>query len=192
MDLVLLSSFNVFCLIIANFIFGIITALLIPLIDGINRFAIAIVRNRFTDFRDYIKIENKTRGAVIFIDLSLCLFASVAMLAISFICNSGNFRLVSIPAFLLGLVFAGKVLCGFFREIVDLILFGLKWSIDIIAFPIICFVTFFVRLGYNKISEFRNKRRIGMLAKYTDYCFAHIEEEARYGLLNDFYKELEK
>ena len=92
MDLVLLSSFNVFCLIIANFIFGIITALLIPLIDGINRFAIAIVRNRFIDFRDYTKIENKNRGVVIFIDLSLCLFASVAMLAISFICNSGNFR----------------------------------------------------------------------------------------------------
>ena len=191
MNVVLHSARNVFYLLVANCIWGIITASVCSLFDDIERFVFAIVRKRFVSFSDYIGFDVKKRISVIFIDLMTCLLAASFMLFTAFVYNSGNFRIISIPIFITGFAIGKRVLRRIIQNIVNRILFCLKWILDISSFPIIWLTNSVVKLLSDSIKKRKNKNRTKILTKYTEYCFAHIKDEAKYGLLDDYYKELE-
>ena len=191
MNVVLHSALSVFYLLVANFAFGVITAAVGLLLNSIQRFVAVTVRNRFITFREYCGLIFQSYISVIIADLFTCLLAACFMLVTAFIYNSGNFRLVSIPIFIIGFAFGKIALGGIVAGIIDRILFCIKWILDIVAFPVIWFATLCGRLLSKIIKNLRNKYRTKILTKYTKYCFANIKDEAKYGLLDDYYKELE-
>lgn len=191
MNVVLHSARGIFYLLAANCIFGIITASFCSLIDDIGRFAVVIVRKRFISFNEYIGLDIKNRVSVIFIDLIICLLAASFMLLTSFVHNSGNFRLVSIPAFILGIALGKSILCRVIKWIFNRMLYCFKWIFDIAAFPILWFITIVIKLLLNTIKRIKISHRTKILTKYTERCFSRIKYEAKYGLLDDYYKELE-
>jgi hypothetical protein len=191
MDVVLYSARGMFSLLLANFLLGIITAILRSLIDDFELFVISLWHKRFMSFREYMCVNEKKRISEIFIDVTIYLLAASLMLVIAFICNSGNFRLVSIPVFILGFAFEQIVLDKVVDIIVNRILFCFKWTVDILVFPIIWLATIVVRLLYNTIDKIRSNYRAKILTRYTECSFAHIKDEAKYGLLDKYYEEIE-
>ncbi len=191
MNVVLHSARSIFYLLAANCVWGIITASFCSLIEDTQRLAVALTRKRFITFREYSSIEINNRVSVIFIDLISCLLSASLMLLTAFIYNSGNFRIVSIPAFIFGFAIGKRVLCRIIKWMINRILFCIKWIFDIAAFPVVWFVTLVVKLLSHIIKRIKNRRRTKILNKYTEYCFSRIKDEAKYGLLDDYYKELE-
>ena len=191
MNVVLHSASAVIVLLVSNCFWGAMIAILGSLIDDIVRFAALLIQKRFISFYEYTSFCIKSNISAVFIDMISCILAACFMLFTSFIYNSGNFRLFSIPAVLLGFFLGKNVLCRVFKCINNWILFCLKWIFDIVSFPLIWMAIFISRYISRTIVKNKKTRRDKFLIKYTKQCFSRIADEAQYGLIDDYYKDLE-
>lgn len=191
MNVVLHSARNIFYLIAANCILGILTASFCVLIEDIERFAVSLTQKKFVSLDAYISVDINSRFSLAFTDLIACLLAASFLLLTTFIYNSGSFRLISIPAFIFGFVFGRKSLSQIIKYLINRIFFSLKWIFDIVVFPITWLTNNVIRLLLFVVKRIKNKHRTRILTKYTAHCFSHIKDEAQYGLIDDYYKELE-
>ena len=191
MNIVFHSAQNFAFLLIANCACGVITAVLAILMDVLALLLVNPTSKRFLAFGDYIS-ANQNRNKLPFVsDFVLCVIAAAFILFTCFVYNSGNFRIIAIPAFFVGMSIGRTVLNKTITSVLNYILFCLKWLFDIASFPVFKSVSFLARGIRTVFIIICQKRRTKIISKYTTYCFLHLKDEAKYGLIDDFYKELE-
>ena len=69
------------------------------------------------------------------------------------------------------------------------LLFCIKWLADIALFPFTWIFIILKRIAKKAFCKLYNICYSIIAAKYTSYRFSRIKKEARYGLLDDYYKE---
>lgn len=190
MNIVFHSAESFAYLLIANCICGVITASIVILISALELFFVNLSGKRFLSFGDYVAVRTKKNKLRVLPDSVLCVTAAAFMLFTSYIYNSGNFRILGVPSFLVGIAVGKTVLNKTILTVLNYILFCLKWLIDIAAFPIMKSAAFAKRKINALLIYIYRKRKAKIITKYTAYCSSNIKEEAKYGLIDDYYKEL--
>ena len=185
------SSVSFALLLIANCACGVLTALLLMLIDALYLLIVNLARSRFVAFGDYITSNINRIKSLLVVDLFICVISASFILFNCFIYNSGSFRIIAVPSFLVGLIIGKKLLNKTMQKLLNYVLFGLKWLLDIALFPISMLVSFIACRVHTVYINISKKRRAKIVSKYTAYCLSQLVEEAKYGLIDDYYKELE-
>ncbi len=99
---------------------------------------------------------------------------------------------MSVAAMLAGFAIGHRILKGIINELILLILFVIKWIINIVSFPFIWVGRRIVKIVIKLLGKIKSRRNNKLIQKYTAFCFENIEKDAEYGLIDDYYKELIK
>ncbi len=195
MNVALHSAFGPVYLFVASFLFGITLYLVSAFLNSGSLVLSAIACNRFPTFKtffDRIRSRKMSSGAMIASDYILCLLFASSILCVTFIFNSGNFRILTLVVMLIGFVTGRRILTRMINKIIILILFLIKWIINIALFPFIWVGKRIVKIVIKLLGRIKSRRNNKLIQKYTAFCFEKIEKDAEYGLIDDYYKELLK
>lgn len=189
------TATDLFLLLFAAFLCG----LLISCVYVVLRYApsIAWVRKcaRFPKYKQFMAdmfSQGDSKASIVFTDVILCLLFAIGLLVVSFICNSGNFRISSVVLMscgcLLGIAVTGKLI----RSLLLIISFIIKWILDILLFPIVWLTRKLMGLFSFIHKKALKKRNDRLIAKYTSQRFSQINKTTEFGLIEKYYKELLK
>lgn len=195
MNVALHSAFGLVYLLFASLVCGIVLSLIRAFLNSGSSIIAAIVCKRFPTYKAfsvYAKSRKSSFKAIILADFLTCILFASLVLCVSFIFNSGNFRILSVAVMLAGLAIGHMILKGIINELVLLILFVIKWIINIASFPFILVGQRIVKIIIKLLGRIKSRRNNKLIQKYTAFCFEKIEKNAEYGLIDDYYKELIK
>lgn len=189
------TAADLFLLIIAAFICGLVISCVYEIIRSLPSFVYAYKHARFPKYKPFVHdmlTRDVGKATLVFADVVLCLLFAVGVLIVSFIFNSGNFRMSAPLAMILGYIAGACVFGKAIRYALLNILFILKWIFDIAMFPIIWLCEKFIGCFssiYKKLLSIRNKR---LIERYTAQRISQIDKTAEFGLIEEYYKELLK
>ena len=196
MNVVLHSVYGLFLLLWAAVSCGFFLSFLYLLLGIITYIPGVVKCKRFPKYRDFCNcIYAKKNAKILFfiVDILISIISILSFLSITFLYNSGIFRLIPLIvmflAFGLGVFINHRVLKNLPQS---LLLFLLKWCIGLVLYPFILISKTIIKIIYS-ISEKRRKIKFQKsMQKYTSYRFNNIEKDAAYGLLDEYYKEFIK
>ena len=142
--------------------------------------------NSINEFRSTLSNISFIRSNVL--DFLRVLIIAAALLAVSFIANSGRFRIISIPILLLGFR-SGTLL--FYRLIIKAVLlcfYLIKRVLAIIVFPLKISIRFLFRILKRIIIKIQDSRRAKRIAEYTKNSYNDFEKLKQTGLLEHWYE----
>lgn len=168
-------------------IFGIASAVLYSVICAIFYVPAAIKCTSFAMLRSAHFDMRKGRSLFI-MDLICFVLIAFSLLVVSFLANSGQFRIISIPILMLGFKF-GTVL--FNRIVIISILVGIyfiKRVVVIFVTPITFIDGIILRMLKNVIVKVQDSNRAKRIAKYTKICYNDLEKLKQNGLLDHWFE----
>lgn len=189
------TAADLFLLLIAALICGLLISCVYVVLRVIPAASAAFRCTRFPKYKQFmadVLAQGVGKASLILADIILCLLFALCLLVVSFVCNSGNFRLLSVIAmslgYLLGASVFGKLIKGVFYNI----LFVFKWLFGVVLFPIAWIGQRMALLLSRIHKRILNKRSKRLMAKYTKRRIAQINRTTEFGLIEKYYKELLK
>ena len=192
MNIALHSAYGLFELLIAAFVGGTVSAFVFLLIRQMYLIPHVVTASRFLRYgRFMIGMRNaKPRKLLISVsDFSASLILAVLLLCLTFVYNSGRFRLISLVLLIIGFAFGVTIFSRPMLGLTVFLLFCVKWLADIALFPFTWIFIILKRIVKKTFCKFYNICYSFIAAKYTSYRISRIKKEARFGLLDDYYKE---
>lgn len=195
MNVVLHSVGNSLRLFLSDFGFGILAAFFFDFFRYLIAFIIGLPDRGVKRFGDYALRTDTVRssGAVrATADILLCIVAASSLLFSAFIHNSGNFRILSVVVFVIGLMAGRLAVSKILAPILMRIFFAFKRATDLLFAPVILIASILFKTLSRLIGKifkiFKNK----YLRNYTSNRFNGINKDAEFGLLDEYYKEVIK
>ena len=195
MNVVLHSVGNSLRLFLSDFGFGILAAFFYDFFRYFIAFIIVLPNKGVKLFGDFaLRIDSVGLSGVVraAADILLCIAAASSLLFSAFVHNSGNFRLLSVIIFVIGVMAGRLVVRKILAPILIRIFFVIKRVTDILFVPVILISSLLFKAVSRLIGRifkvFRNK----YLQKYTSNRFEGINKDAEFGLLDEYYKEVIK
>lgn len=189
------TASDLFLLLIAAFICGLLISCVYEILRSLPCLTYASKYSRFPKYKKFLNdmlSQDCGKLPLLFADVVLCLLFAAGALIVSFVFNSGNFRLSAPVSMLFGYIAGVYIFSKLIRITFLNILFVLKWIFGIVLYP-------FVRIGrriarlcsliHKKINGACNKR---MIEKYTLQRISQIDKTTEFGLIEKYYKELLK
>ena len=189
------TAADLFLLLFASLICGLIISCVFAVLKASPSALTACKYSRFPKYKYFMaELKDCVNGKIslAFTDAICSLLFAIGLLTVSFVFNSGNFRLSSVAVLLLGFFLCISVFGKLFKNILSNILFVLKWMFGIILFPfdwILKRITLLCSRIYKKISNRQNKR---LSEKYTAQRLSTIDKTTEFGLIEKYYKEFLK
>lgn len=192
MNIALHSAYGLLELLAASWVGGIVSAFiyvltkhtyLIPRMVKTARFP------KFGEFVSWLKCAEPRKFLAAVSDYLACVTLVVMLLSSTFIYNSGRFRIISLLFLLIGFALGTKLLSRPILELTILALFVLKWMTDVFIFPIAWVLKLLKGIAAKLLGRIYERCCIMIVKRYTSYRFSGIKKEARYGLLDEYYKE---
>jgi hypothetical protein len=149
------------------------------------------IRN-LEEFIAYAKRIGSANPLKLLGDILFCLFAACGLLFFAFLHNSGNFRVISLPVFALGLAMGRVVYATMLERIFFCVSYCIMRMTVIMLAPLRVLISFIIKVIVLLIGRIIEKSRTIFLKKYTARRFARINEDHKFGLLDDYYKEVSK
>ncbi len=192
MNIVLYTAYGIFSLQVAAFLTGALSALIMLFLQKIPAFKIIVARDRFPRFHEF---SNKIKKIgcqgyfQIFTDCLLCVSIAILLITLTFIYNSGSFRIMTVISMLSGFLVAKRI---FYRSVffcLEIVLYLLKWIYDIFSFPIFRLCAWIKKLVLSVFGEIRKKYVESIISGYSEKQFKNVGEIAKFGFLDEYYKE---
>lgn len=195
MNIALHSAYGLFELLFASFVGGTISAFVFLFIRQTYLIPYVVTAPRFSRYGGLVSRIRNARPRKLLISLSdfiASLVLASLLLCLIFIYNSGRFRLISVVFLIIGFAFGVTIMSRPMLRLTALLLFCIKWLVDIVLFPFTWILIILKRIVKKTFYKLYNICYSIIAAKYTSYKFSRIKKEARYGLLDDYYKEKKK
>lgn len=192
MNIALHSAYGLMELLIAAFVGGTVSAFIFLLIRQIYLIPLVVSAPHFTGYGKFMACINKAKPRKLLISVSdyiACVTLTVLLLCLTFVYNSGRFRLISVVLLIIGFSLGVTILFRPMLRLTALSMFCLKWLADIVLFPIMWIFRIIKRTATKLIGKLYAICNAIIERKYTSYKFSRIKKEARYGLLDDYCKE---
>lgn len=193
MNVILHSLHWLFILLIISFFGGFILSIVCSVLSSFSLFMWTIKCKGFVAykyFKEYMSSCCTKRKNTIVLDFTNCILFAIMLLGITFVYNSGIFRLISVPITLLGVITGNILLSRMISRIMLFLVFVAKWTVEILLFPFLWIVKRICRIITRSYGKLRNTYNSKLMQKFTDQCFERISKDAEYGLLNGLFKEM--
>lgn len=192
MNIALHSAYDLFELLFASFVGGIVSSFVFLIIRQTNFMSCVVTAPRFTRYgRFMVCIRSvKPRKLLILVsDFIASLVLASLLLCLTFIYNSGRLRLISVVLLIIGFALGVTILSRPLLRLTAFLLFCFKWLADIVLLPFMWILFILKRIVKKTFGKLYSICYSIIAAKCTSYRFSRIKKEARYGLLDDYYKE---
>lgn len=192
MNIALHSAYGLFELLIAAFVGGTVSAFVFLLIRQMYLIPHVVTASRFLRYGRFMIGMRNAKPRKLFIsvsDFSASLILAALLLCLTFVYNSGRFRLISLVFLIIGFALGVTVFSRPMLGLTVFLLFCVKWLADIALFPFTWIFIILKRIAKKTFCKLYNICYSIIAAKYTSYRISRIKKEARYGLLDDYYKE---
>lgn len=196
MNVIVHSVYSLFPLLGAAIFYGLFLSCIYMLLEAITYLPNIIKCGRFPTYRDFRSIVNSksdTKIILAFIDIIFSIISILLFLCITFLYNSGIYRLLPLLgmfiAFRFGVFINNRLLR---KSPQSLLLFLTKWCVSLVLYPFLSMVKILIDIIHRIIEKRRSLRFQKSMKKYTSYRFNRIEKDAAYGLLDEYYKEFIK
>lgn len=189
------TAADLFLLLFAAFICGLIISCIYEILRSMPNLANACKYSRFPKYKpfmDNMLARSYGKVSLVLADVVLCLLFAVGVLIVSFVFNSGNFRFSAPVAMLLGYITGVYIFAKLIRFVSLNILFVFKWIFGIVLFPFAWIgqkIAYSCHLIHKKIWNVYSKR---LIEKYTLQRISQIDKTTEFGLIEKYYKELLK
>ena len=193
MNVVIHSAGRVLALLLTDFAFGAVLYSSFVLLGRLIQLSVAMFKriDSFEVFVIYLNRIDSVKSLKLVGDVLFCLSAACGLMISAFFHNSGNFRLLSLPTLVFGVTF-GRAVTLLLDRLLLRVLFLVKRLADILLSPIRFIVAHVINAISRLIGKTVKRIRRNALKRYTAYCFAKIKDDAKFGLLDDYYKEVSK
>lgn len=193
MNVVIYSARNILALLLTDFAFGAVLHAMFILIGRLIPLFFSLFKrlDRFEDFVAYFDRIGSGKTIKLLGDIIFCLSAACGLMVSAFLKNSGNFRLLSVPFMIFGLTIGGAV-CALLDRLILWIFFWVKRLTDILLSPVRFIVIRVIKAISRLFGNMSQRIRKKIIRKYTAYRFARIKDEAKFGFIDDYYKEVSK
>ncbi len=192
MNIALHSAYGLIELLAVSWVGGIVSAFLYVLIKHTSLIPRLAKTARFPKYSEYaacLKCAKNRKFLTAVSDYSACVSLAILLLCATFVCNSGRFRIISVLFLLLGFAFGTKILTIPILKLTILALFCLKWLTDIVTLPLSWVLKVLKGIAGKLLGKLYLRCYKMIIKKYTSYKFSRIKKEARYGLLDEYFKE---
>jgi hypothetical protein len=110
------------------------------------------------------------------------------LLVVSFLANSGQFRIISIPIFMLGFEFGMLFFYRIAIISVLIVVYFIKRALEIFVTPIRILILFLYRFLKIFIAKVKDKNQAKRIEKYTKRCYNDLEKLKQNGLLDHWFE----
>ena len=188
------TAYSLTRLLLCSFAAGVALYLIFLLLVSLPRIIMRAdaVKDGFAAYRQSIAAHKSNKALLAICDFTVCVIAACAACALFFLYNDGQFRLISIAVWGLGLYCGKSVLSGSLRFLIEIISFVSLKLLFIVSFP----AAWSIGLLMGAIRRARRKtlniHRISLMKKHTKEKFDKLDGLTEFGLVDKGYKELIK
>ncbi len=144
---------------------------------------------KYTDFSAALSKRPQNTAHRCINDIFICICTAIALLSVTFIFNSGNFRFLTIATLGLGFAFGRVIFEKITHVILAVLLYLLRITFDTVLFPILWTARRLWRIFAKLFAKARNAYRVRVIRRHTERCLRQATSFAEYGFTDDYYKE---
>lgn len=181
-------------LLFSSFISGIALSVLYLISDAVPAITLSwkTVRAGYKFFGEYFRCCESNKYVAASSDFMICIVAACTVCSLTFVFNSGQFRIITVAVMLFGF-FGGKYLLERPANwLITVISYVLIKTVLFVSFPAVWLTKLICRSFHRTVAGIVRRRRLSLMKKYTKERLDELEAYTEFGLVDQYYKELIK